>query len=138
MSAPGGSASAMTRGAPAPPSCGNGSPRSDTPQIPESRPVPRPARAGHVMNDKAPATARRARIARRLRVDRNPLRRPVDRLQAGIMAGLLAAFLAAAPLAAAAASGWAHAAGLREQHAQRSWHQVPAVLLQAAPPQAAL
>ncbi len=89
------------------------------------------------MNDKAPATARRARIARRLRVDRNPLRRPVDRLQAGIMAGLLAAFLAVAPLAAAAASGWAHAAGLREQHAQRSWHQVPAVLLQAAPPQAA-
>jgi hypothetical protein len=53
------------------------------------------------------------------------------------MAGLLAAFLAGAPLAAAAAGSWAHAADLRQQRAQRSWHQVPAVLLQAGPRQTA-
>ena len=53
------------------------------------------------------------------------------------MAGLLAAFLAGAPLIAVAAGNWAQAAGLRQQRAQRSWHQVPAVLLQAAPHQAA-
>jgi hypothetical protein len=49
------------------------------------------------------------------------------------MAGLLAAFLAGAPLIAIAAGSWARAGALREQRAQRSWHQVPAVLLQAAP-----
>src|SRR5579859_7416602 len=122
---PGACASATTRSTLAQPSCGPSSPRSDTPQIPEAGRSPA-ARTGHVMNDKAPATAMRAGIARRLRLDRNPLRRPVDRLQTAIMAGLLAAFLAGAPLAAAAASGWVHAAGLREQHAQRSWRQVPA------------
>ncbi len=53
------------------------------------------------------------------------------------MAGLLAAFLAGAPLIAVAAGSWAHAADLRRQRAQRSWHQVPAVLLQPAPHQAA-
>jgi len=52
------------------------------------------------------------------------------------MAGLLAAFLAGAPLLTIAAAGWVHAAGTREQHAQRSWHQVPVVLAQAAPRQA--
>jgi len=74
-----------------------------------------------------------AGMARRLGLDRNPLRRRTDRLQACIMAGLLAAFLTGAPLIALAAGGWVHTAGLREQREQRSWHQVPAVLLQTAP-----
>ncbi len=89
------------------------------------------------MNHKAPPTARRARLARHLALDHNPLRGRADRLETCIMAGLLAAFLAGAPLVAVAAGSWAHAAGLRQQRAQRSWHQVPAVLLQAAPHQAA-
>ena len=89
------------------------------------------------MNHKAPPTARRAGLARHLVLDHNPLRRRADRLETCIMAGLLAAFLAGAPLIAVVAGGWAHAAGLRQQRAQRSWHQVPAVLLQAAPRQAA-
>ena len=89
------------------------------------------------MNDKAPPTARLAGLARHLALDHNPLRRHTDRLQTCIMAGLLAAFLAGAPLLTVAAGGWAHAGDLREQRAERSWHQVPAVLLQAAPPQAA-
>ena len=74
-----------------------------------------------------------AGMARRLGLDRNPLRRRTDRLQACIMAGLLAAFLTGAPLIALAAGGWVHTAGLREQREQRSWHQVPVVLLQTAP-----
>ncbi len=88
------------------------------------------------MSSNAATTARRAGLARRLGLDRNPLRRRSDRLQAALMAGLLAAFLAGAPLLTIAAAGWVHAAGTREQHAQRSWHQVPVVLAQAAPRQA--
>jgi hypothetical protein len=89
------------------------------------------------MNDKAPPTARRAGLARHLALDHNPLRRRADRLETCIMAGLLAAFLAGAPLIVIAAGSWAHSGDLRQQRAQRSWHQVPAVLLQAAPRQAA-
>ena len=81
--------------------------------------------------------ARRAGLARHLALDHNPLRRHIDRLETCITAGLLAAFLAGAPLAAVAAGSWAHAAGLSEQRGQRSWHQVPVLLLQAAPRQAA-
>ena len=94
-------------------------------------------RIGHVMNNRAPFTARRAGLARRLALDHNPLRRHADRLETWIMAGLLAAFLAGAPLVAVAAGSWAHAGDLRQQRAQRSWYQVSAVLLQTAPPQSA-
>jgi hypothetical protein len=68
--------------------------------------------------------------------DGNPLRRAVDRVEAGIMAGLLAAFLIGAPLAGLAAAHWSYATGLRVEHAQESaWHQIPAVLLANAPTQ---
>jgi hypothetical protein len=71
---------------------------------------------------------------RRLRPDRNPLRRRTDRAETALIAALLAAFLAFAPFAAITAAHWAHAAGLREQRSeQASWHEVPAVLLQNAP-----
>src|SRR5216684_6308746 len=89
------------------------------------------------MNDKAPLMARRAGLARHLALDHNPLRRRADRLETCIMAGLLAAFLAGAPLVAVTAGSWAHARNLRQQRAQASWHQAPAVLLQAVPRQAA-
>lgn len=85
------------------------------------------------MNDKAPPTARLAGLVHHLALDHNPLRRHTDRLQTCIMAGLLAG----APLLTVAAGGWAHAGDLREQRAERSWHHVPAVPLQAAPPLAA-
>lgn len=88
------------------------------------------------MSGNAATKARRTGLARRLGLDRNPLRRRIDRLQAALMAGLLAAFLAGAPLLTIAATGWVHAAGVREQHAQRSWQQVPVVLAQDAPRQA--
>ena len=89
------------------------------------------------MKDKAPSMARRAGLACQLGLDRNPLRRRTDWLESCIMAGLLAVFLAGAPLTAIAAGSWAHNAGLHEQRAQRSWHQVAVVLLHAAPRQAA-
>jgi hypothetical protein len=75
----------------------------------------------------------KVRLARALGLDGNPLRRGVDRLEAGITLGLIAAFVAIAPLLAVLASQWAHRAALDELHAQRAWHQVSAITLQAAP-----
>ena len=66
--------------------------------------------------------------------DRNPLRRPVDRFEAGLRLVLLIGFLIAAPLIAAAAGRATHAAGLREIRHEASWRQVSAVLLRPAPP----
>jgi hypothetical protein len=65
--------------------------------------------------------------------DRNPLRRTLDRVEAAILAGLAIAFLAGAPLAAVTAAHVAAAVGARTAQAQRSWHQVPAVLLADVP-----
>lgn len=70
---------------------------------------------------------------RRLRPDRNPLRRGIDRVETAIMAVLLAVFLAGVPLAALAAAGQAARGGVRTERAQANWRQVPAVLLQNAP-----
>ena len=75
-----------------------------------------------------------ARLLRRLRLDRNPLRRGSDRAETVILGALLATFLAAAPFAAHAAGGWAHACAVRDAQAQRaSLVQVTATLLRAAP-----
>ncbi len=63
----------------------------------------------------------------------NPLRRKVDRMEAGIFAGLLVMFLTGAPLLAVAVGRWEHGAAVAEQHAQRSVHLVTAVLLQDVP-----
>ncbi len=63
----------------------------------------------------------------------NPLRRKVDRIEAGIFAGLLVMFLIGAPLLAVAAGWWEHGAAVAEQRAQRSVHLVTAVLLQDVP-----
>jgi hypothetical protein len=63
----------------------------------------------------------------------SPLRRKVDRIEAGIFAGLLGAFLIGAPLLAVAAGWWEHGAAASQQRAQRSVHVVTAVLLQDVP-----
>jgi hypothetical protein len=65
--------------------------------------------------------------------DRNPLRRTLERVEAAILAGLAVAFLAGAPAAAVSAAHLAAAIGARTAQAQRSWHQVPAVLLADIP-----
>ena len=77
------------------------------------------------------------RLARKLGLDKNPLRRRTDRIAACLGAGLLAAFLVGAPLLAIAAAHVAGHLGAAEQRAQRSWHQVSAVLLRNAPVPAA-
>jgi hypothetical protein len=73
------------------------------------------------------------RLARRLGLDGNPLRRRIDKIAACLAALLMAAFLIGAPLAMAAARWVGHAAAAG-QRAARSWRQVPAVLLRGAPP----
>ena len=72
------------------------------------------------------------RLARMLRLDRNPLRRGSDRAETAILGVLVAAFLAIAPFAAHVAGSWAYAMSAREAQAQQAaLHQVPATLLQA-------
>ena len=76
---------------------------------------------------------RTERLARRLGLDNNPLRRRTDKIAVCLGAGLLAAFLSGAPLLSIAAAGWAGHAAAVEQRAQRDWRQVTAVLLRSAP-----
>lgn len=73
------------------------------------------------------------RIARKLGLDGNPLRRRTDKIAARLAALLLAVFLIGAPFLSVAAVGWMGHHGAAELRAERSWHQVSALLLQAAP-----
>lgn len=59
----------------------------------------------------------------------NPLRRPVDRVEAAVLAGLAALFLVTAPVLAVFAVRLAGSAGLLEQHAERTLYRVEATLL---------
>jgi hypothetical protein len=75
------------------------------------------------------------RVARGLRLDRNPLRRRSDRAETAVLGVLVAVFLVGAPFAAHAAGSWTYATSAREAQAQQAaLHQVPATLLQAATP----
>ena len=77
---------------------------------------------------------RAARAVPRLRPERNPLRRTLDRVEAAVGAGLAVAFLAGAPLAAIAAGHLSTGIGSRASYAQQAArHQVPAVLLAPVP-----
>lgn len=80
---------------------------------------------------------RATRLARRLGLGRNPLRRRTDKLAACLAAVLIAVFLVGTPMLSIVAVGWSDRATAAEQHAERSWRQVPAVLKQAAPAAAA-
>jgi hypothetical protein len=72
----------------------------------------------------------KARLARALGLDGNPLRRASDRAEAWIRAGLLVILLTAGPIAALAAGQWtAHAPG---GGTSMQPHAVQAVLLQPA------
>ena len=72
------------------------------------------------------------RLARRLGLDGNPLRRCTDRIAACLAALLVVAFLIGAPWLSMAAVGWAGRTGETGQQVARSWRQVPAVPRQAA------
>jgi hypothetical protein len=71
------------------------------------------------------------RLGRWLGVDRNPLRRRTDKIATWLMAQFLVAVLIGAPLFGIAAFTWAGRAGAAEQRAERSWREVPAVLLRS-------
>jgi len=66
-------------------------------------------------------------------LDRNPLRRRIDKIAACLVALLMAVFLIGAPMLSLAAARWAGHAAAAGQRAARSWRQVPAVLLRRAP-----
>jgi len=82
-----------------------------------------------------PGVARTGRFMRRWRLDRNPLRRPTDRLETVVVALLVAAFLIGAPFAALATGTWVHGMARQAQLAQEaSRSQVTAVVLAVIPP----
>jgi Protein of unknown function (DUF3592) len=77
-----------------------------------------------------PAAWRPARLSWTLQSEGNPLRRPVDRKEARLIASLMVIFLLAGPLVAILGARLSYAASLRDMHAQRSWREVTATLVQ--------
>jgi hypothetical protein len=77
----------------------------------------------------------RIRRSRMFGWDRNPLRRRVDRGEAGILAALIIVLLVGAPILVPAAGHWARAAGMQTLRAQATWSQVSATVARAAPTQ---
>jgi hypothetical protein len=85
------------------------------------------------MNSMSGIRKRVRRLACRLGLDANPLRRRTDKIATSLAALSLVVFLVGAPLLAIATYGWAGRAGASELRAERSWHTVPAVLLKSVP-----
>jgi hypothetical protein len=78
---------------------------------------------------------RLARLARWLGIDRNPLRRGTDRVEAASRLVIILLMVVAVPAAAVAAGRWSDHYALHRAQAQRAAdHLVTAVLLQDAPP----
>lgn len=73
------------------------------------------------------------RTARRLGFDHNPLRRRWDLIDGWLLPAAIAAFVLLGPVAATVAGLWAHADNMAIQRADKSWHQVSAVLLEPVP-----
>ena len=73
------------------------------------------------------------KLARRLGLDGNPLRRRIDKIAACQAALLMAVFLIGAPMLSMAAARWVGHVAAAGQRAARSWRQVPAVLVRGAP-----
>jgi hypothetical protein len=79
----------------------------------------------------------RIRRSRMFGWDRNPLRRRVDRVEAGTLAGLIMVFLIGAPVLVAGAGHWTRAAGMRALRTQATWSQVSATVPRPTPNQSA-
>ena len=73
------------------------------------------------------------RLARRLGLDANPLRRRTDKIATWLAVQFLVVALIGAPVLGIAAFTWTGRAGAAEQRAERSWREVPAVLLRSVP-----
>jgi hypothetical protein len=90
--------------------------------------LPRPGGAGRA--GRKIRMDRASRIWRRMRPDRNPLRRRSDRVEAFLFGGLLVAAATGAPVAAMAGGHWALASAQQTARTERETsHQVRAVLL---------
>jgi len=76
---------------------------------------------------------KRRRLATRLGLDGNSLRRRTDRIAAYGTVGLLVVLLIAGPILAIFAGHWAYRWSMNQRQDQRSWREVTAVLLQKAP-----
>jgi hypothetical protein len=74
---------------------------------------------------------RRSRV---LGWDRNPVRRRIDRIEAGLLAGLFAVLLIGAPVLAGVAGRGVRAAGLRQQRAEAGWRPVRAIVQRGVAP----
>ncbi len=92
-----------------------------------------PATGKNGMNGMSGIRRRARRFARRLGLDANPLRRRTDKIATWLAVQFLVVVLIGVPLFAIAAFNWAGRAGAAEQRAERSWREVPAVLLRAVP-----
>jgi len=79
----------------------------------------------------------RIRRSRMFGWDRNPLRRRIDRVEAGVLAGLIIVFLIGAPILVAGAGHLARTAGMRALRTQATWSQVSATVPRAVPNQSA-
>ncbi|MDR3035029.1 MAG: hypothetical protein LBV78_18335 [Kitasatospora sp.] len=73
------------------------------------------------------------RLAARLGLDGNSLRRRSDRIAAFATVVLVVVFLVVTPIAAIFAGHWAYRWSMSQQQHQRSWREVTAVLLRKAP-----
>jgi hypothetical protein len=107
-----------------------------TAAVPAMEAVPRvwrsrPETGKNGMNGMNGIRRRARRLARRLGLDANPLRRRTDKIAAWLAAQFLVVVLIGVPLFAIAAFTWAGRSGAAEQHAERSWREVPAVLLRS-------
>jgi hypothetical protein len=76
---------------------------------------------------------KRRRLATRLGLDGNSLRRRTDRIAAYGTVGLLVVLLVAGPILAIFAGHWAYRWSMSQRQDQRSWREATAVLLQKAP-----
>jgi hypothetical protein len=83
------------------------------------------------MNGMSGIRRRARRLGRWLGLDGNPLRRRTDKIAAWLTAQFLVAGLIGAPLFGIAVFHWASRAGATEQRTERSWREVPAVLLRS-------
>jgi hypothetical protein len=78
-------------------------------------------------------TTKWVKLSRRFGLDRNPLRRPADKIEAWLVPAAIAVFLALCPVVGSGMSAWVHADNAAAQRAAQSWHSVKAILLQAVP-----
>ena len=88
--------------------------------------------AGVGVNGMTPTTTW-TRIARRLGLDHNPLRRRSDVVEGWLLPVTIVTFLLLGPLVAGLVGLRMQADNAAAHRAEQSWHRVPAVLLKAAP-----